>query len=101
MIDFVVLPRHAAMALGIDIDQLNLPFCGLGVSGDALWVDPRFLEVRRQRQATARRLFERRYDGELHRPARIPEDVEAALNRARQRRYARKRALRKAAKQFK
>jgi hypothetical protein len=99
MIDFVVLPRHAAMALGIDIDQLNLPSCGLGVSGDALWVDPRFLEVRRQRQATARRLFERRYDAELHRPARVPEDVEAALNRARQRRIRAKSASGKA--QFK
>ena len=40
--DFYVLPVHAAQALGVSVGQLGLPRCGYGVSGDALWIDPRF-----------------------------------------------------------
>jgi hypothetical protein len=70
---------------------------------DALWCDPRFIEIRRVRAAVAAQMADRRFDicADLHHKPRSPDEVEAKLKRARQRRYARKRArnaqLRKAA----
>ena len=57
-----VLEIHAAMALGVRVDQVNLPRSGYGVCGDALWVDPRFIEVRRERAAIAAQMAERRHE---------------------------------------
>ena len=59
-----VLPVHAAAALGINIDQLDLPRCGDGFDADALWIDPRFIEVRRRREAIARQ--RERHPNNLH-----------------------------------
>jgi hypothetical protein len=64
MVDFYVLPKHASQALGIDPDALDLPRSEYGVSGDALWVDPRFIEVRRSRAAIASQL--ERHRNNLH-----------------------------------
>ena len=52
-----LLPNHAAAALGIHVSQVNdyLPRCGDGYDGDALWICPLFIEVRRSREAIARR----------------------------------------------
>jgi hypothetical protein len=98
MVDFYVLPRHACQALGIDPSHLDLPRCGYGFSGDALWCDPRFIEIRRSRAAVAAQMAERRFDicPDLHHKPRTEEEQEAKLKRARQRRYARKKRQRKA-----
>jgi hypothetical protein len=68
-----ILEVHAAQALGVRVDQLNLPRSEYGVDGDALWVDPRFIEVRRKRAAIAAQMAERRFNVELHRLVRTPE----------------------------
>jgi hypothetical protein len=98
MAEFYILPIHASQALGIDPDALDLPRCGYGIDADALWVDPRFIEVRRQRQAVALQMAERRHDicAELSHKPRTQEEVDAVLKRTRQRRYARKKRQRKA-----
>jgi hypothetical protein len=74
MVEFYILKNHAAAALGIEVSQLNLPRCGYGVDADALWVDPRFIEVRRSRAAVARQMAEHRVNFELHRTPRAPEE---------------------------
>jgi hypothetical protein len=90
-----VLPRHAAAALGIDPGALDLPRCGYGFSGDALWIDPRFQEIRRRRQAVALQMAEHRVDAELHRTPRTPEEVKTMKRRERKRaRKARLKAMR-------
>jgi hypothetical protein len=61
---FHVLPAHAAQALGIEPDDLDLPRSEYGIDADALWRDPRFVEIRRQRAAIAAQMAERRH--ELH-----------------------------------
>jgi hypothetical protein len=98
MAEFYILPIHASQALGIDPDALDLPRCGYGIDADALWIDPRFIEVRRQRQAVALQLAERRHDihADLAHKPRTQEEVDAVLKRTRQRRYARKKRQRKA-----
>jgi hypothetical protein len=95
-----VLPVHAAAALGINIDQLNLPRCGDGFDADALWIDPRFIEVRRRREAIARQ--RERHPNNLHpdlqhksRPHGLDDkDLKAMKRRARERR---RKAMRAAA----
>jgi hypothetical protein len=57
-----VLPTHAAAALGIETWALDLPTCGLGIEADALWIDPRFIEIRRSRDAVARQMERRRHN---------------------------------------
>jgi hypothetical protein len=89
--EFYVLPVHAAQALGVRVDQVNLPASGYGVDGDALWVDPRFIEVRRSREAIARQMAERRFNVELHRPPRTPEEVKMMKRRERKKLRAAKR----------
>lgn len=66
MVEFYVLPRHAAAALDINFSELDLPRCGYGVSGDALWQDPRFIEIRRERAAVAAQMAERRHEIHIH-----------------------------------
>ena len=98
MVEFYVLPVHAAAAIGVTVDQLDLPASGYGIDADALWWDPRFIEVRRERAAVALQLAEHRHDihPELCHKPRSPDEVEANLKRTRQRRYARKKLKRKA-----
>jgi hypothetical protein len=84
MVDFYVLPRHACQALGIDPSRLDLPPCGYGVSGDALWVDARFIEIRRSRAAVAAQLAERRHEIHINISARAAAIVKAEMKRARQ-----------------
>jgi hypothetical protein len=96
--EFYVLPRHAAQCLGVDPSALDLPRSEYGIDADALWVCPRFIEIRRQREVTARKMAERRFDIQPHmqHKSRPEEEREAALHRTRQRRYARKKLQRKA-----
>jgi hypothetical protein len=75
MVEFYVLPRHACQALGIDPSHLDLPRCGYGVSGDALWLDPRFQEIRRVRAAVARQLAEHRHEIHINIGARAAADL--------------------------
>lgn len=98
MVEFYVLTAHASQALGIDQGDLDLPPCGYGVSGDSLWLDPRFIEVRRQREIIALQMAERRHqiDADHSHKPRSPDQQEAALKRTRARRYARKKLQRKA-----
>jgi hypothetical protein len=93
MVDFYVLPRHACQALGIDPSHLDLPRCGYGVSGDALWIDPRFIEVRRSRAAVAAQMADRRFNVELHRPPRTSEELKIMKRRERKKLRAAKRKL--------
>ena len=86
-----VLETHAAAALGVPIEQINLPRSGYGVDGDALWVDPRFIEVRRSREAIARQMADRRFNVELHRTPRTPEEVKLEKRRERKKLRAAKR----------
>jgi hypothetical protein len=66
MIEFYVLPRHACQALDINPGELDLPRCGYGVSGDALWQDPRFIEIRRERAAIAEKMAAHRNEIHIH-----------------------------------
>ena len=86
-----ILPNHAAQALGIRVDQLDLPRSGYGIDGDALWTCPQFIEVRRQREAIARQMAERRFNVELHRTPRTPEEVKVMKRRERKKLRAAKR----------
>jgi hypothetical protein len=70
-----VLESHAAQALGIDPGSLDLPRCGPGISAEALWIDPRFIEARRSRDAIARQMAERRFNVELHNLTRMPDEL--------------------------
>jgi hypothetical protein len=98
MAELYILPIHASQALGIDPDALDLPRCGYGIDADALWIDPRFIEVRRQREIIAAQMAEHRHQihADLSHKPRTDADKEAALKRTRQRRYARKKVQRKA-----
>jgi hypothetical protein len=78
-----VLPVHAAQALGVRVDQLNLPTSGYGVDGDALWVDPRFIEIRRSREAIARIRAEHRHEIHINIDRRAAAILKLELQRAR------------------
>jgi hypothetical protein len=82
--EFYVLPVHAAQALGVRVDQLNLPASGYGVDGDALWVDPRFIEVRRSRAAIAAQLSAHRHEIHINIGRRAAAILKVELKRARQ-----------------
>jgi hypothetical protein len=71
MVGTWVLKSHAAAAIGIEPWALDLPRRGYGISADALWVDPRFIEARRSRDAIARQMAERRYEINLHQPEAV------------------------------
>ena len=92
-----LLPNHAAAALGIHVSQVNdyLPRCGDGYDGDALWICPLFIEVRRSREAIARQMAEHRYNvaPELqHRPRSTdPEQQQRERRRERKQLRAAKR----------
>ena len=62
MVEFFSLASHAAQTLGIERWALDLPRVGGAVDADALWVDPRFIEICRQRDAVARQLSRRRHE---------------------------------------
>jgi hypothetical protein len=101
--EFYILPVHAAQALGVRVDQLNLPKSQYGVDGDALWVDPRFIEVRRQREVIARQLERHRnnlHPDLQHKPRSTEEKLALRREEARARRRARqhrRKAMRAAA----
>ena len=98
MVEFYVLTAHASQALDINPAELDLPRCGYGIDADALWWDPRFVEIRRERMAVAAQMAERRVNihaDHSHKP-RTEDQKEAALKRTRARRYARKKLQRKA-----
>jgi hypothetical protein len=82
MVEFYVLPVHASQASGIDPDALDLPRSGYGVSGDALWIDPRFIEIRRQREAIARKLADHRHEIHVEISRRAAEIIKLELKRA-------------------
>jgi hypothetical protein len=79
--DFYVLPIHAAQALGIDPGSLDLPRCGLGISADALWIDPRFIEARRSRDAIARQMADHRLEIHIDRRPRMDPDMDLQQRR--------------------
>lgn len=81
---FYVLTIHAAQALGVRVDQLNLPRSEYGVDGDALWCDPRFIEARRSRAAIAAQLAEHRHEIHINIGARAAAILKLELKRARQ-----------------
>jgi hypothetical protein len=100
MVEFYVLPIHASQALGVRVAQVNLPRSGYGVSGNALWIDPRFIEVRRQREVVARQMAEHRH--EIHADlSNKPREKKLELcregARARRARARRRKAMRAAA----
>lgn len=91
-----VLEIHAAQALGVPIDQINLPRSGYGIDGDALWTCARFIEIRRSREACQLATHRNDLQPCLQHKPRTEEQKEATLSKTRQRRYARKKAQRKA-----
>ena len=70
------------------MDELDLPRSGYGVDGDALWVDPRFLEAETLSRCRCRADGHRRFNVELHRPVRTPEEVKLEKRKARKARGA-------------
>jgi hypothetical protein len=91
-----VLKSHASQALGIDPGALNLPRSEYGFDADALWVDPRFREVVRQRDAIARQLAEHRFNLQPHLQHKAPPTDEEARLEKRKARKAARNARRKA-----
>ena len=89
MVEFYVLRSHAAAAMGIDPSRLNLPTCGLGISAEALWTDPRFIEVRRSRAAIAAQYAARRYEVHLKISSRAAAIIKMELRPGGQRRIGR------------
>ena len=96
MVEFYVLTAHASQALDINPAELDLPRCGYGIDADALWWDPRFVEIRRERMAVAAQMAERRVNihAELSHKPRTEAAKEAMAARTRARRYARKKRQR-------
>ena len=79
---FSILPEHAAVALGVPVDQVDLPKSQYGFDADALWVDARFLEIRRRQEAIARQMAEHRHEIHINLDRRAAAILKAGVEAA-------------------